>query len=65
MAADLCKLCRGAGNLFCVQTGTYEWWKCPACAGAGVRALFSEPTYQLRQAAPKLKVKDATDAAAE
>ena len=35
---DLCKICHGAGNLFCRQAGAYEWYICPACGGAGVRA---------------------------
>lgn len=40
MSASLCGLCRGARNFFCVQAGTCEWHECPACGGAGVRALF-------------------------
>lgn len=34
-----CTLCPGTGNLFTVQNGIKEWWKCPACEGTGVRAM--------------------------
>lgn len=33
-----CHLCHGAGSLFCMQ-GSAEWYECPACGGAGVRAM--------------------------
>jgi hypothetical protein len=40
----ICKLCGGAGNLFCHQDGRREWWPCPACGGAGARLQFAPPS---------------------
>lgn len=36
----ICRLCAGSGSHFVCQFGEYEWWKCQACAGMGVRAVF-------------------------
>ena len=36
---DVCKLCKGLQNLFCLQNGEKEWYTCVACGGAGVRAV--------------------------
>ena len=40
----ICKTCHGAGNIatFGAVAGT-EFWPCPACGGAGTRAVFSPP----------------------
>lgn len=31
----ICSLCRGAGNLFRVWYGVYQWRTCPVCRGRG------------------------------
>lgn len=43
-ASGLCSLCRGSGSLMCFQDGAREFWTCPACGGAGARALFAPRT---------------------
>lgn len=40
-ATGLCSLCQGSGSLMCFQDGDSEFWDCPACGGAGARALFA------------------------
>lgn len=46
-----CKTCHGSGSIatFGAVSGT-EFWPCPACGGAGTRALFSPPTFARRVA---------------
>ncbi len=41
----MCGLCRGSGNLFCAQGGGWEWYICPGCGGAGVRAMQGPAVY--------------------
>ena len=43
----LCKLCGGRQHLLCMQAVKLEWWDCPACGGAGVRALGAPATLRL------------------
>lgn len=43
MSSNLCTLCKGACNLVCFPDGKPEWWRCPACGGAGVKAQFAPP----------------------
>lgn len=45
----LCKLCGGRQHIFCVQNGTFEWWTCQACGGAGTRELFCAPTIKMHK----------------
>lgn len=47
-ADGLCQLCRGSGHLMCFQDGRREFWDCPACGGAGARALFAQPAYRVQ-----------------
>lgn len=36
-----CSLCKGSGNLFCIQSsGVMFWWTCPSCSGCGTVAVF-------------------------
>ncbi len=39
-----CSLCYGSGHLAAFPERKVEFWACPACGGAGTRALFSAPT---------------------
>lgn len=52
----ICGLCKGAQNLVCLHGKDLEWHECPGCGGAGVRALYSKPTYRLGQKAPRTTV---------
>ena len=40
----MCSTCHATGHLFGLCRGSMEWWPCPACGGAGVRALFAPPS---------------------
>jgi hypothetical protein len=42
-AGGLCGLCHGSGHLMCHHDGKREFWRCPACLGAGVRAPVGPP----------------------
>lgn len=45
----ICGLCDGAQNLMCVHEGRCEWYECPGCGGAGVRMLYSQPSYRMHK----------------
>jgi DnaJ-class molecular chaperone len=56
--SELCSTCHGSGSIFCVQIGVLEWWNCPGCGGAGVRALFGPPTIHIHNNRKKKIRKD-------
>jgi hypothetical protein len=37
MTSAMCNFCKGFGNCVVIQSGKYEWCKCPFCAGYGTR----------------------------
>jgi hypothetical protein len=44
-----CKICHGSGSLVAFGASVaIEYWTCPACGGAGTRALFSPPSFNRR-----------------
>lgn len=45
----VCKTCHGSGSIATFGASqAMEFWTCPACGGAGVRALFSSPIINRR-----------------
>lgn len=54
--SELCSTCKGSGSLFSVHNGKREWWRCPACGGAGARVQHGPATIRIhdrRDATPR------------